>query len=177
MPVGNLMFKIRLLLAGWELLKALQTKRGVERFSLQSAFYKSQVAGLATTGAVALCGQIEDEDAISPVNDISHIVWGVKAFEQNEVSLKYTGTAVLLNQSAIFSWALLHELFFGRAARRGETGKSILGGFLVSALAYIIDYHLVPPRLKPGFERHLVPRSLFFIYVILALALGARRTD
>jgi hypothetical protein len=31
---------------------------------------------------------------------------------------------------------------------------------------------LFQTRLKPGFERHLMPRSLFFIYAALALALG-----
>lgn len=139
---------------------------------LDGLLWKSQVAGLATTGAVALCGWFEDEDAVSPVNDISHIVWGDAAFEQNEISLRYTGTAILLNQSAIIVWALLHQLGFGGAARRGEGEKALLGGVLVSGLAYLVDYHLVPRRLKPGFEQHLTPRSLLVIYAVLALALG-----
>ncbi len=166
------MFKLQLILALWNLIKEIKSGRVRERFDVTDAFYKSQIAGAATTGAVALCGWVEDGDAVSPVNDISHIVWGDKAFTQGELSLKYTGTAVLLNQSAIFSWALLHEWFFGRAARRGEVGKSLLGGVLVSLVAYLIDYHVVPERLKPGFEHHLVPRSLIFIYAALALSLG-----
>lgn len=151
----------------WKLWRAI-----AQNEALAGTFAKSQIAGAVTTGAVALCGWFEDEDAISPVNDISHIVWGDKAFEQGDLSLKYTGTGVLLNQTAIASWAVLHSLFFGRAQRRGETEKSLLGGILVSVLAYIVDYHLVPPRLKPGFERHLTPRSLIVIYAALALALG-----
>lgn len=158
------MFK---LLFFWKLLRAL-----LQNNALEGVIVKSQIAGAATTGAVAFCGLFEDGDAVSPVNDISHIVWGDKAFDEGEVSLKYTGTAVLLNQTAIGSWALLHQLGFGRAQRRGDTLNSVLGGILVSGLAYIVDYHLVPPRLKPGFERHLTPRSLFFIYAALALALG-----
>lgn len=140
--------------------------------ALENLLLKSHIAGVATTGAVALCGLFEDDDPVSPVNDISHIVWGDKAFDEGELSLKYTGMAIFLNQTAIASWALLHHLFFGRALRRGEIEKSVVGGILVAALAYIVDYHLVPERLKPGFERHLTPRSLLVIYAVLALALG-----
>ena len=143
---------------------------------LHDSFWQSQIAGAATTGAVALCGQIEDGDAISPVNAISHIAWGDSAYDEREISLKHTGTAVLLNQTAIFSWALLYQVLFGRAQKRGDLKTSLLGGVLVSAIAYVVDYHVVPKRLKPGFERHLMPRSLLFIYAILALALGLAGT-
>lgn len=151
----------------WKLLRDV-----LHNDAFNGALVKSQVAGLATTGAVAFCGLFEDGDAISPVNDISHIVWGDKAFDEGELSLKYTATGVLLNQSAIGVWALLHQIWFGRAQKRGDVEKSLLGGVFVAILAYIVDYHLVPKRLKPGFERHLTPRSLIFIYAILALALG-----
>lgn len=140
--------------------------------TLCDAAIKSQLVGALTTGAVALCGHIEDGDAVSPVNAISHIAWGDAAFREREPSLKYTGTAIFINQAAIFSWVLLYQILFGRAQKRGEIGKSLAGGALVSALAYLVDYHAVPERLKPGFERHLMPRSLFWIYVALALALG-----
>lgn len=140
--------------------------------TLRDAAVKSQWVGLLTTASVALAGKIEDNDAVSPVNAISHIVWGDEAYLQGEASLKYTGTAIALNQAAIFSWVLLYQTLFGRAQKRGEVKKSLVGGVLVSILAYIIDYHAVPDRLKPGFERHLMPRSLFFIYAALALALG-----
>ncbi len=166
------MFKIALY---WKIAKQIWlylAQSGALEGSFKNVLVKSQVAGLATTGAVAFCGLFEDGDAVSPVNDISHIVWGDKAFEQGELSLKYTGTAVFLNQTAIASWALLHQIGFGRAQKRGDKLNSVLGGILVSGLAYVIDYHIVPPRLKPGFERHLTPCSLFFIYAALALALG-----
>lgn len=140
--------------------------------ALRACFIKGQIAGLTTTGAVALCGQIEDGDAISPVNAIAHIVHGDAAYNECDPSLKYTGTAVALNQGAIVAWALLHEIFFGKAQREGRCRTSLLGGAVVALIAYLVDYHAVPERLKPGFERHLMPRSLFFIYLVLALSLG-----
>ena len=42
----------------------------------------------------------------------------------------------------------------------------------LAALAYFIDFRLVPRRLTPGFEHKLSGRSLLFVYVVLALALG-----
>jgi hypothetical protein len=146
--------------------------RGQIADSVRASFVKGQIAGAATTAAVALCGHVEDGDAVSPVNAISHIAWGDESFKQREPSLKYTASAVLLNQTAVGTWAILHELFFGRATRRGDLKTSLVGGVLVAGLAYVVDYHAVPERLKPGFERHLMPRSLFFIYATLALVLG-----
>lgn len=143
-----------------------------EGASLWRVLWKAKVAGLATSGVVAVCGQFEDCDAVSPLNDISHIVWGDAAFQKNELSLKYTGVGLALNSASVGAWALLHELFFGRARRRGDAKTSLLGGVLVAGLAYLIDYHAVPARLKPGFERHLMPRSLCVIYATLALVLG-----
>ena len=147
-----------------------------ERKSLREVFIegapKAKIVGLASAGAVALAGQIEDGDAVSPINAISHIVWGDEAYKERSASLKYTGTGLLLNDVSVMGWAYLHEWLFGRAREEGRIGTSLFGGALVSLLAYLIDYHAVPARLKPGFERHLMPRSLIFIYVVLALALG-----
>ena len=41
------------------------------------------------------------------------------------------------------------------------------------ALAYVIDYKIVPKRLTPGFEYVLPRRSLATVYVVKALALAA----
>jgi hypothetical protein len=134
---------------------------------------KAKLAGTLGACSVALAGQIEDSDAISPLNAISHIVWGDEAFKQSEPSLKYTGTALLLNDVSIAGWAYLHEWLFARARREGRGNVCALGAVFVSALAYLADYHCVPERFKPGFERHLQPKSLVLIYLILALSLMA----
>ena len=134
---------------------------------------KAKLTGTLGACAVALAGHIEDSDAISPLNAISHIVWGDEAFAQRDLSLKYTGTALLLNEASVASWAYLHEWLFGRSRREGRGASCVLGAIGVSALAYLVDYHAVPERLKPGFERHLQPKSLLLIYSVLALSLMA----
>ena len=100
-------------------------------------------------------------------------MWGDEAFKESQPSLKYTGTALLLNEVSIAGWAYLHEWLFAKARRQGRGDICALGAIGVSALAYIIDYHAVPERFKPGFERHLQPKSLLLIYSFLALSLMA----
>ncbi len=134
---------------------------------------KAKLTGTLGACAVALAGQIEDSDALSPLNAISHIAWGDEAFTQRGLSLKYTGIALLLNEVSVASWAYLHEWLFARARREGRGATCVLGAIGVSALAYLVDYHAVPERFKPGFERHLQPKSLLLIYSVLALSLMA----
>src|SRR5687768_15309371 len=131
-----------------------------------------KLASAATTTTAAVCGQIELGKPFAPINAISHIAFGEEAIEQDEASLKYTGTGALINDAACVSWAALNEQFFGRAAQNGNLPLVFGGGALVSGLAYVLDYYLVPKRLTPGLEKRLSSRSLFLIYASLALALA-----
>ncbi len=136
--------------------------------------------GPLSLAAAAACGWAENRDAVSPVNAVSHVVFGDEAFAQNTPSLKYTMTSVVLNDSACLSWATIFEWLFGDAADKGNVPVALLGGALIAGGAYVVDYKIVPPRLAPGFERHLSGRSLAIIYVVLGLsmalaALGKRR--
>src|SRR5690606_130631 len=42
----------------------------------------------------------------------------------------------------------------------------------VGSLAYIVDYHVAPARLRPGFKKHLGPRSIFAVYAAFAAGLA-----
>ena len=130
------------------------------------------IAGAATAAAAMICGKVELDNAVAPINAISHITWGDEALAQDSFSLKYTLTGLLLNDTSVGSWAMLYKLFFGEAAEEGTIALSLLGGALVSVVAYLIDYRVVPGRLTPGFEKRLSNRSLLVIYIALALGLG-----
>lgn len=146
----------------------------------QDSVRKAKITALTTTAAIALCGQLENGDAIQPINDVSHITFGDEAFAQRGASLKYTGSGLLLTKSFTASWAVLHEMLFGAYQDKGNVPVSLAGGAAVAACAYVLDYHVVPKRLTPGFEAHLSKRSLLAIYIVLALALGfggLRRKD
>jgi predicted permease len=130
------------------------------------------VAGAATTLAVAGCGEWENRNAIAPLNAVSHIAWGEKAANQTEPSWKYTATGFVLNAVAIIGWATIYEWLFGRAAAKGNVAAAVAGGAAVSAIAYVTDYHVVPQRFTPGFEKRLSNSSLAAVYGALALGLA-----
>lgn len=131
-----------------------------------------KLASIATASTAAICGQIEVGKPFAPLNAISHIAFGDDALEQDELSLKYTATGILLNDAACVSWAAIHAQCFGRAAREKNLALVFGGGALVSLLAYIVDYRLVPKRFTPGLEHRLSSRSLLVVYIALAVGLS-----
>jgi hypothetical protein len=140
--------------------------------ALYDCYETGKVVSAATTLAAAVCGAVENRNLIAPINAISHIVWGNDAAAEDRISPQYTFGGLFLNTIGSMVWALLYEKSFGEAAEKGNVGLSLLGGALVSATAYVTDYHIVPKRLTPGFEKRLSDRSLLAIYIVLALSLG-----
>jgi hypothetical protein len=140
--------------------------------ALRSSVRIGGLTGLATAVTAALCGWRESNNAVAPLNAISHIVWGEEATAQEQVSAKYTATGLVLNISAMFGWAFVFAAIFGGRQKSNRAAVSLSGGVLVSILAYIVDYHVVPKRLTPGIEARLSARSLLAVYSVLALSLG-----
>jgi hypothetical protein len=130
------------------------------------------VATAATTLAVSALGQLEDGEPIAPINSVSHIAWGDEAAKHEEASVKYTLTGALLNAAAVIGWAGIHELAVWRLGARRSQAASLAVGAAVAGLAYVTDYHIVPRRLTPGFEKRLSNRSLAAVYGVLAVSLG-----
>ena len=139
---------------------------------VQNTLTTGQVSSAATTLAIGLCGSLENRNSLAPINAISHIAWGEKAATREGPSLKYTVTGLVLNTAAVTGWAGFYELLFGRRADTRDVPGALVGGGITSAVAYITDYHVVPPRFTPGFEKRLSGRSLLVIYATLGLSLG-----
>jgi hypothetical protein len=126
----------------------------------------------------ALGGAREGHPA-APLNAVSHIVWGDRAAERAAPSAKYTATGAALNGVAVTGWALLHAALFRRGSPRRGLLRALAGGATIAALAWVVDYHVVPRRLSPGFEARLSNRDLLAVYAVLALcfAYGGRQRD
>src|SRR5690606_37829396 len=97
----------------------------------------------------------------------SHWLWR-RALWQNEASLRYTLTGVLVHQAASLFWALLYERMAPRHEPRAPL-TAVRDAAAVTVVAAVVDLKLVPPRLTPGFEHRLKPGSLTGVY----LAFGA----
>ena len=73
---------------------------------------------------------------------------------------------------ALASGALaVQELVLARLVPRGRVTRAASGA-AVAALAYIVDYHLIPRRLTPGWELRLSRRSVALGFVALGAGLG-----
>jgi hypothetical protein len=131
------------------------------------------LAGAATSIVAALRGRSDSGSALAPINAPSHVVWGDRAATVERATWRHTALGYLINTGAGVFWASVFQKLFARAAaRRGVVG-ALAGGAATAAIAYLTDYHLVPKRLTPGYEKRVSGRSLFLIYAVLALTLGA----
>ena len=151
---------------------------------LKRAIASGTISGLATAAATLVEGKRETGSYYAPLNATSHIIWGDEAARQDGPTLKYTLTGFLLNHASTIFWALFYEKLFGQHASkhgRADAGNApaplaepILGAAAVTTAAYVIDYHLIPERFTPGFEKRLSAKSLAVIFVTLAIGLAAR---
>ncbi len=142
-------------------------RRLIGRVLLSGAF-----AAAASAAAAALCSRVENRHAERPLNAIAHIYDGGAPPARDGRNRRNTFVGLGLHTGASLWWAAFFEGLFGRRARRG-TRQALLGGATVAAMAYVVDYHIVGRRFRPGFEAHLSRRSLLAIYAALAAGFAA----
>jgi hypothetical protein len=151
---------------------------------LKRAIASGTISGLATATTALVEGKRETGSYYAPLNATSHIIWGDEAARQDSPSLKYTLTGFLLNHASTIFWALFYEKLFGRHSAKHDhpwdrrappsLAEPVLGAAAVTTAAYVIDYHLIPERFTPGFEKRLSAKSLATIFAALAIGLAAR---
>jgi hypothetical protein len=133
------------------------------------------IATATTTAAVTGLTKLNEGSASAGLNAVSHILWGDAAQAKDEFSAKYTLVGAGLNSAAVASWAAVHELVVEKGGVPRRFMPMLLTASLVSGIAYLVDYHVVPERLTPGFEKRLTPKAMAIVYGALAvgLAVGA----
>ena len=139
--------------------------------TLQDALIAGSIVAAATIAAVALRGLNDSGSAVAPINASTHVVYGPEAGGYDEPDFKHTLPGLAINAGASVFWAAVYERLFGRAVTRSDVGKALLGGGAVAGLAYLLDYHLLPKRLTPGWEERVSGRSLAMIFGVMALTL------
>ena len=136
------------------------------------ALVSGTLAAAAVTLVASLAARRAGGSSAAALNATSHFLWGERAGREDAYSMKYTGTGFAANYGASVFWALFYEAL-GRGKRR-TPARALLDGALISAAAYVTDYHVVPKRLTPGFELRLPGPALACVYAALALGLSAR---
>ena len=105
--------------------------------------------------------------AARAMNSVAHIYDGEPTPAKDAPARRNTAIGSALHLAASVGWAALFEGIFGNRAR-ADAPAALAGGACVAATAYVVDYHVVPKRLRPGFEEHLTPSQMFCVYTALA---------
>lgn len=143
--------------------------------ALREGAVAGSVATLLSTALLAAIGRRENASAAAPVNAVSHWLWGDEALHADRADLRHTVTGLATHHMAAMFWASLYSLLHGHRDEAKTPLQAVAGGIATSAVAYAVDYHVVPGRLTPGWEHRMAPRSLAATYGSLAagFALGA----
>jgi hypothetical protein len=120
----------------------------------------------ATTAASMLTSDRETGSPWAAINAICHIVDGDDVEQSQDWSPRSSLLGVFINGAAMSTWGILYEAVLAMAKVRSNP----LTGAVAAASAYVVDYHVVPKRLTPGFEKVLPPKSLLSIYLALGIA-------
>jgi hypothetical protein len=146
------------------------------KYSIMGTFIKDTMAtgAVATTAStllLAVLGKQENGTATSAINAVSHMLWGEEATTNDQLDAKHTLAGAGLNSAAMLAWAGMHEMMLPRN-ERPSVGRALVAGTTTAAVAYVVDYHVVPKRFTPGFEERLSRKSLLGVYVTMAVALA-----
>ncbi len=130
------------------------------------AFAAGSLAAL-TSGFMASRAAVgQGASSVAPLNAATHCLWPDDAFLMQRPSVKYTGTGALIHLGSSVFWGLLFE---GLRRKDKGTVEIVTAAAATAITAYVVDYHVVPKRVTPGFEAHIEPRAFPKIY----FALGA----
>jgi hypothetical protein len=139
---------------------------------LKRSVVSGSITALLSLAVASLLSKKESGDADGAVNAVSHIAWGGRPEQYASRGGLNTLVGAALHHGASIFWAIGFETLFGRRARQ-QKSVAVLGGIATAATAYVVDYHVVSNRFKPGFEARLSGASMFLVYAALAAGLTA----
>lgn len=128
---------------------------------LARVFASGAAASLASALAAALCSRLENRHGARPINAVAHIFDGGQPPAHEGRGARNTALGLAIHTGASWWWALFYEAL-------SEKRRNLAGAAGVAAAAYVVDYHVVGERFRPGFERHLSGRAMLATYAALA---------
>lgn len=143
--------------------------------ALREGAVTGSVAAVLSTAALTAAGARESGNAVAPLNAVSHWLWGDAAARVDRPTLRHTLVGFLTQHAASVFWATLYARLHGHRAQAKQLPQAVAGAIATSAVAYLVDYKVVPQRVTPGYEYHASDRTMLAVYAALAagLALGA----
>ena len=140
------------------------------RASGRDALVSGSAASVATAATLAAGGAMRGNDPLTPMNGPSQWVFGRRAAHARDRSLRHTVLGYAIHHATSVMWATVFERL--RRIRPGAT-STLAAAAATSAVAYVVDYKVVPQRLQPGFDAQVSRATLGAFYVAFAAALAA----
>ena len=152
--------------AGDEHAPPASTRSGLLRRALASG----SLASVLSTVVVSVWSRHVAGSVPAGTNAASQWVWDRPARHARGWSWRHTAVGYLIHHASSVFWATGYE---GWCARR--PARPLAKAAAVAALAYLVDYHVVPRRLSPGFERRISAPGMACAYAGFALGLAIAR--
>jgi hypothetical protein len=141
------------------------------RDALAEGAFTGGVAGLVSAAVLAVAGWRETGRPAAAINAESHWLWGDEALRQDRPSWRYTFTGLVTHHLATVFWATLQARVRGRALVTRRLSQDAAAGAATAATAALVDYNLVPRRLRPGFEGRLSRGATTAVFAGIAVGL------
>ncbi|WP_424361716.1 hypothetical protein [Methylocystis parvus] len=137
-----------------------------------SAAVTGTVAALVSAAALAALARAEGKGALQPLNATSHWAQGDAAAKVELPSASHTLVGFATHHLSTIFWAAPFEAWL--ALNPPRTFINLLrDAFVMSGIAFAVDYGATPKRFTPGWELVLSKKSMFASYVWLAFGLAA----
>jgi len=148
---------------------------------VRTTIYCGTGAAVLTLSALALLSRAEGRSSVRPINATSHVFRGTERAARDDYDPSSTVPGFLINTAAGVFWSAVYALMVPRPAKKSGS-TLVLRAALTSVLAAVIDYALLPKRLRPGWELALRPRSVALSLAsmgcgIAAGGLAAKKAD
>lgn len=145
------------------------------RKAARAAVASGTAASVLSAATLAACSKLEEGSAAGGLNGPSQWLWGEEEAYTRRATLRHTAVGYAIHHSTSIMWATLHEYLFGALdadAPRKSAARHCAEAAAMTAGAYVVDYYLTPRRFRPGFKKHLGPRSIFAVYTAFAAGLA-----
>lgn len=152
-------------------LARLATRPSAKRIATD-AILSGTAASLASAAALMVGSRIRDGSWAGGLNGPSQWLWGESEAYTRRATLRHTATGYAIHHSTSIFWALLYEAIFGGSRRKKPALQHCTEAIASAATAYVVDYHLTPRRLRPGFEKHVSPTGMVAVYAAFAAGLA-----
>jgi len=146
--------------------------RSLAKRVARDAVISGTAASVASAAALMVCSTLKEGSAAGGLNGPSQWLWGEAEAYTREATLRHTATGYAIHHTTSIFWAVLYETIFGGSRTRKSALQHIAEAALSAGTAYVVDYHLTPKRLQPGFEKHVSPRGMVAVYAAFAAGLA-----